>query len=289
MIPANCDGEERVTAIPPEELDAFRALEQRGWETTVAPYAEAFGALTAQTVVPLLDAVHAAPGVRLLDVATGPGYVAGAAAERGARVLGIDFSAAMLAVARERYPAVEFRAGDAEALDLPDASFDALACNFGVLHLSRPERALAEFHRVLRPGGRLGFTVWAPPAQSAGFRIVLEAVEQHGNPHVALPQGPPFFRYSEPAAGQQALASAGFDDTAATLVPLEWRLPTAATLFAAMQHATVRTAALLRAQTPAALAAIGAAVRDALAPYSHDGGSIMLPMAAMLHTARRPE
>ena len=72
-----------------------------------------------------MDAVGLRQGVRLLDIATGPGYVAAAAAARGARAVGLDFAAPMVAHARTMNPAVEFQEGGAEALPFPDHSFDA--------------------------------------------------------------------------------------------------------------------------------------------------------------------
>ena len=90
---------------------AFRVFEHAGWQSVVAAYRDAWGDLTSQAIEPLLDAVGAGPGVRILDVATGPGYVAGAAARRKADVVGIDFSVPMLAEARRREPAVDFREG----------------------------------------------------------------------------------------------------------------------------------------------------------------------------------
>src|SRR5689334_7304647 len=105
---------------------AFRAFEHGRWEEVVSPYHRYFGQLTSQTISALLEAVHARPGMRVLDVATGPGYVAAGAAERGAHALGVDFSASMVAQARLLYPAVEFREGDAEALPFPQGSFDAV-------------------------------------------------------------------------------------------------------------------------------------------------------------------
>jgi ubiquinone/menaquinone biosynthesis C-methylase UbiE len=95
---------------------AFRAFEHAGWENIPTRYHEAFGHLTTQAMDPLLEAVDVRSGVRMLDVATGPGYVAAAAAQRGASVVGVDFSAAMVAEARRRYPAVTFQEGDAEEL-----------------------------------------------------------------------------------------------------------------------------------------------------------------------------
>ena len=86
--------------------DAFRDFEHAGWTSNVSEYEAAFARITSQAIGPLLDAVDLRRGARMLDVATGPGYVAAAAAERGARAVGVDFSAPMVARARKIYPAV---------------------------------------------------------------------------------------------------------------------------------------------------------------------------------------
>jgi ubiquinone/menaquinone biosynthesis C-methylase UbiE len=265
----------------------FRDFEHAGWEGAAAAYAEFWGPLTRQAVEPLLDAVGAGPGVRLLDVATGPGYVAAAAAARGAWATGVDFSAVMVADAQRHHPEVEFRAGDADALPFPSASFDAVTIAFGLLHFERPEQALGEAYRVLRPGGRVAFTVWAPPDQAVGFEIVLRAVQAHGNPNVALPPAPPFFRFSDAAESCRVLAEIGFREPAVIQVPQVWRLASPAQFFDAMQQGTVRTAGLLRAQTPAALAAIAATVRADAAAYQR-GDMLELPMPAVLAQASKP-
>jgi ubiquinone/menaquinone biosynthesis C-methylase UbiE len=274
-------------AMPEPHSSAFRDLEKSGWENAVADYDEAFARLTAQSIGPLLDAVRAAPGAHLLDLACGPGYVAAQAAARGAMVLGLDFSAAMVALARRRHPRLEFREGDAQALDLPDAAFDALTMNFGLLHLDRPELALAEAARVLRPGGRCGFTVWAAPPQTQAYRIVLGAIEAHGRIDVPLPPGPPFFRYSDAAVARQALHDAGLVDAAVAIVPQIWRFARPAELFQAMLTGTVRTAALLRAQAPQALARIRAQIEAEAAAFAGVDG-IAIPMPSVLISGCRP-
>jgi SAM-dependent methyltransferase len=263
---------------------AFHAFERAGWESIPRAYQVAFGSLTTQAIEPLLDAVQVGPGVRVLDVATGPGYVAAAAAQRGARVVGVDFSAAMLAEARRHHPAVDFQAGDAEALPFPDGGFDAVVMSFGLLHLGRPDRALAEAHRMLRPGGRIGFTVWAKPEESVAFGIVLRATERHGRLDVPLPPGPPFFRFSDPEESRRALRGVGFENPEVVMVPQVWRLGSLDALFEFMRGATVRTAGLLRAQTPEAQDAIRAEVGEAIRPYAR-GGSVELPMPAILASA----
>src|SRR5215467_12587672 len=154
------------------DAEEFRDFEHRGWERAAAHYGKGFGELTQQSVEPLLDAVQADRGARLLDVACGPGYVAAAAAARGSSVLGIDFSAEMVAIASSQNPALEFQEGDAENLKLADSTFDIVVMNYGMLHLSQPDRAISEAFRVLRPGGRYAFTVWDLPERAVGFQIV---------------------------------------------------------------------------------------------------------------------
>ncbi len=266
---------------------AFREFERQGWEKAAHGYHDCFGSLTTQAVEPLLDAVGAGPGVRLLDVASGPGYVADAAVKRGASAVGVDFTAAMVAQARERYPGADYREGDAEALPFADSSFDAVVMNFGLLHLARPEQALGEAGRVLRAGGRMGFTVWAKPEEAVAFGIVLGAVETHGDMNVPLPPGPPFFRFSDPEECQRALRAAGFAKPNVVQVRQGWRLRSPGALFEAFWGSSVRTAALLRAQSPEALAAIRKGVGEAVLVYQKSGG-IELPMPAVLASAAKP-
>src|ERR1044071_576743 len=204
--------------------DAFKDFERAGWETVVDEYAVAFGELTMQAIGPLLDAVEAGPGVRLLDVASGPGYVVAAAAQRSAIATGVDFSAPMVAEAARRYSKMNFRRGDAEALPFADDSFDAVTMTFGLLHLGDPDKALAEACRVLRPGGRFAFTVWAKPEETAGFGITLGAIQTHGSMRVPLPDGPPFFRFSDWAESTRSLAAAGFTNARLKKISQTWRL-----------------------------------------------------------------
>lgn len=263
---------------------AFRAFEHDGWQNIPAEYHDGFGRLTMQTADFLLDAAQVGAGTELLDVATGPGYVAAAAARRGARVTGLDFSANMVAQARRLHPGITFQEGDAESLPFPAEDFDAVTMNFGLLHLERPEQALAEARRVLRGGGRLAFTVWAKPEPGTGFDIVLRAIEAHGQPDAPIPSGPPFFRFNDSEECVRALLAAGFVEPRVTRIPLVWNLPSPDSLFDQMIGSTVRTAGLLRAQAAEAQAAIRTAMRDAARARQKEDG-VHLPMPAVLTSA----
>jgi SAM-dependent methyltransferase len=269
-------------------MNAFGAFEHHGWQNVATGYDGLFGELTTQCIAPMLDAVGARPGNSLLDVATGPGYLAAAAAARGAAVTGIDFSSTMVSQARARHPGLSFREGDAEALPFPNGSFDAVTIGFGLLHFPDPDKALAEAHRVLRTGGRIAFTVWAAADKAVGFGLIAQAVQAHGRLDVGLPEGPPFFRFSDPEECRRTLTALGFVQTESIEVPQTWRFPSAHAWIEGVARSTVRTAALLRAQTEGAIAEIRAAMVSATKPYTTTDGGIELPMAAVLTCARKP-
>jgi SAM-dependent methyltransferase len=277
---------DRVAVFDVMDPLKFRNFEHAGWQNIPTQYHDAFGPLTTQAIGPLLDAAGVTSDVKLLDIASGPGYVAAEAAKRGALVLGVDFSAAMVAQAERLHPGIDFREGDAEALPVGSGLFDAAVMNFGILHLSRPEQALMEACRVIRSGGRFAFTVWAKPEQAIGFGIVLRAVESYGEPRVELPPGPPFFRYSDPDECVRGLLVAGFESPSIIRVPQMWRLPAIDSLFEFMKDGTVRTAGLLHAQKQTVLNKIREAMRDELQKY-RKGDGVELPMPAILASATK--
>ena len=235
----------------------------------------------------MLNALAVNSRSALLDVACGPGYVSAAAAKRGACAAGVDFSDVMVRIAARFHPAVEFREGDAEDLPFAADRFSAVAINYGIHHLNHPLRALNEARRVLQPGGRVAFTVWATTDVTKGGSIVYDAMKRHGTLDVPLPPAPPLWRLDKCADACRVLREAGFDDPIAMQVPQTWCFASADDFFKAFYDGSVRTKALLRAQTASALIAIRRAINLSLKSYVR-AGRIEIPMAAVLVSARKP-
>jgi ubiquinone/menaquinone biosynthesis C-methylase UbiE len=114
----------------------------------------------------VIDRLDPKPGERVLDLACGTGAVAERAAERGADVVGVDLAPALIDTARERAAerglAVDYRVGDAEQLDFPDAAFDAVASTCGIMFTPDHEASARELARIVRPEGRIALANWTP-------------------------------------------------------------------------------------------------------------------------------
>jgi SAM-dependent methyltransferase len=274
---------------PSVDVPGFKQFEHEGWEQSVLGYDHLFGPLTRQLIPHLFRELNLRKGDRLLDLATGPGYVAAKAHDLGCVVSAIDISEAMIARARQSLPsAIQLRVGDAEYLPFIKGEFDIITMNVGILHLAQPDKAAKEAYKALKAGGRFGFTVWAQPEHSPGFSIVLGAIETHGNSAVKLPAGPPFFRYGEKEHGLGLLTGAGFSSPRARLIQLLWKLPGPDALFEAFYEGTARTGGILRAQPREDRDRIRRAVREGAAQFDK-GGSIELPMAAWVYVGEKNE
>lgn len=163
---------------PPQRWDRVAAGWEKWWPTIES------GAQHVSNR--LLDMAEVEPGQRVLDIATGIGEPALSAARRvgsAGRVVATDFSNRMLDIARERATAlgltnVEFVEADAERLDLPDGSFDAILCRWGLESLSNPSSALAGIRRMLAPSGSFATSVWdvapKPPVLSIATALARE-------------------------------------------------------------------------------------------------------------------
>ncbi len=169
----------------------------------------------AEAQAALLAWASPAPGEQVLDVACGTGLVSFEAARAvsvSGHVLGIDLSDRMVGVAERRaresnVSNCSFSRMDAEALALPDASFDVVLCALGLMYMPDPERALREMRRVLRPGGRVSLAVWGERAK-CGWSAIFPIVDDE----VASEVCPLFFRLGEQGALAGLCADAKFEE-----------------------------------------------------------------------------
>ena len=267
---------------------AFDAFEAAGWaEKDVAAYDMLLGRVTERLAEPLLDAVEAGPGTRLLDLATGPGYVAGRAVARGAEAVGLDRSEGMLEFAREHVPGVEFVPGDVMAIPFEDESFSAVTAAFLLLHLAEPERAAAEAARVLESRGVVAFTVWDVPARGRWLGVLVDAIEDVGVSAGDVPAGPPFFRFADDAELTQLITGAGLTDPTARTVEFPLQVESADELWDGLIGGAVRTRAVVHAQSDDVQRAIRARFDELLADYSA-GDGFEVSVSVKLGTGRKP-
>jgi SAM-dependent methyltransferase len=192
-------------------------LVDEGWGRKAADFATLSEPGNCREYVAMHHRLRVDAGDDLLDVACGSGLAIELARIRGASCSGIDASPRLVAVARDRNPASDVKVGDMHALPWDQGSFDVVTSFRGIWGTT-PD-AVAEIHRVLRPGGRLGITVWGHIKISPGawalapFRLAATAKVDNQAAMVSL---------GRPGAGERLLASQGFVDIERVDVPFAW-------------------------------------------------------------------
>ncbi|HEY0878735.1 MAG TPA: methyltransferase domain-containing protein [Zeimonas sp.] len=151
-------------------------LQGRLWGSRARDFAARLEQLTLPLAGAVLDAAQVAPGIRMLDAGCGAGLLLVLAKLRDARVSGLDASAALLDIARERLPEADLREGDLESLPFPDAGFDAVTAVNSLFYATDMATAMRELARVARPGGRVVVTAWGPPERCELLRDLIPAV-----------------------------------------------------------------------------------------------------------------
>lgn len=244
---------------------------------------------------PLLSPLQLAPGQRVLDLATGPGEPALTIARQVApdgEVVGVDLAENMVDIARRNAKEqgvdnVAFEAMDAEALDLDDASFDAVVSRFGVNLFTDPDQALAEAFRVLEPGGRASFLVWSSPGEaSPALHVIvgpmLEFAEPDETGYLPTP-----YELGEEGVMTGMLEEAGFGDCVEekTRIELAFDGPDAY-LQAALEGSPLGHS--LQEEDEDVQEAVLKMTRENLEEWRADDGRIVLPAEAVVASARKP-
>jgi SAM-dependent methyltransferase len=156
-----------------DAFDSFKAAQKQNW-AHFAP----LEAITTPTAARLVKRAGIHAGQRVLDVACGTGVVSVTSARLGANVTGLDLTPELLQRARENSLigglSIDWIEGDVEKLPFPDAAFDAVLSQYGHIFAPRPDTAIGEMLRVLRPGGTIAFSTW-PPELLVGRMFALTA------------------------------------------------------------------------------------------------------------------
>jgi SAM-dependent methyltransferase len=255
------------------DLEAFRSFERTAHDKLAESYHDAFSVVTDRAIEPLLDAARIGVGTRLLDVASGPGTLAAQAAERGAHVVGIDIAPAMVTLARKLHPHVDFREASAEDLPFAPSSLDSVVSSFGIGHFSRPERALAEFARVLVPKGRAVLSWWDGFAQNRINGIFFDAINELGvKAPGSLPSGPSVDQFSSADKFAEILRSSGFEVIGIDYVSFSHPIQSVDELWNLALGSFVRVSTVIRAQNPDVQERIRRTVEQAARQYASPNG-----------------
>lgn len=243
----------------------------------------------------MLDLAEVGPGKRVLDLATGVGEPALSAASRvgpSGRVVATDFSPRMLDIARERAASlgltnVEFLEADAERLDFPDGSFDAVLWRWGIPTVPTPLDTLVAIRRTLAPDGSFATAIWEPGPKSRPLAKLATAVAQElfelESPRPPSP--------SPPGSAQDALeremTHAGFTDVRAEEMTLVLEFPSTGACAQYLQDVSPELAALLSDKSPAEEAEYRQRLAERLWPYVMADGRVRIPNVTILAVGRR--
>lgn len=268
---------------------SFHEFEFHSWEERSSEYDLSWGHVTRAFIPAILRTLPRIEGCQLLDLATGPGYAAGAAAEYGADAYGVDFSGRMVTQARTSYPQATFHVADVQNLPFDGSVFDAIVSNFGVQHFADPASVFVEAARVLRPGGVLVFTLWAERARNAAALILEKAVKHYAVVPSPVPEGPDYHHLLNLRELREALGRAGLDPATVSshLQIVPWRLQEPDELFRAELSGSVRSGAQLRCQPTAVLENIRQAMAADIRMNYCEGNCFVVPMAAYVISASK--
>jgi len=203
----------------------------------------------------------------------------------GAEVSGVDFSKEMLALAATAAKDATLKEGDAGDLPFDDDEFDAVVCNFGMMHLPDQPQALTEIHRVLRLAGQFVMATWVGPQSSPAFGAVFGAIKAHADFASAPPQ-PDLFAFANPSTATQIMGEAGLSVTSYEVLTPALRLSAPEELFEIFLTATVGASMLIKSQKPEVIEAIRQQITATVTDKYADGSGISRASACRCHCRR---
>jgi len=243
----------------------------------------------------LVELAEIRPSYQVLDVATGIGEPAVTAARKvgpTGKVVATDQAPLMLAIARERAAELglanlEFREVDAEALDFPEQSFDAVLCRWGLMFLPDLTGALKRMHRLLKPGGQLAAAVWGPPATVPFISVAMNTVRQQLQAPLPSPDMPSPFSLADVTVLEQALKEAGFTGVRSEPLTLTFEWASAENYTNFQQDIAAPIIAMLANESAERRATVWQAVTGAARQYAGSDGRVRMAGEAICVVAQR--
>jgi ubiquinone/menaquinone biosynthesis C-methylase UbiE len=262
----------------------------RRYDASAGTYDQVFGRVSREFVPTLLRAARLAPGMSVLDIATGTGNVAEAALAAvgpSGHVTATDLSSAMLERARERLGGrenVSFSVEDGQALGLPDGSFDSVLCGLALMHFSDPARGLVEFRRVLRDGGWAAISVPTTSERSFVFRVLTAIGRQVPSRAAEAARN---FSLGDPARLHSLLEGAGFREVETMIEARPYAFPSFDAYFEPFDRGAGAIGAEYAGLPEGVRRTVREDIRRGLEGDRRTGGPIEIPVEFMFGTGRR--
>jgi SAM-dependent methyltransferase len=237
----------------------------RLWSARATDWAEIQEDQCRAVFVAVFDRVRLRPGLAYFDAGCGAGLAAQIAAERGARVAGVDAAKSLLDIARTRVPNGDFRLADLEALPFGDDTFDLVTGFNSFQYAGSPSGALAEAKRVAKPGSRVVVVTWGNPEgmQAASLLAALKPLL----PRTSVPSPGPF-ALSDEAVLRDFAAAAGLVPGEMFDIESPWVYPDLATALRGLRSAGVAARAIENCNEEA----VDSAHAEALIPFRKPDG-----------------
>jgi SAM-dependent methyltransferase len=228
------------------------------------------------------------PGDTILELAAGLGDTGLGAAPlvgRSGRVVITDFAPEMIAAARRRAEEMgvtnaEFRTLDAERMDLQTNSVDGVLCRWGYMLMIDPAAALAETRRVLRPGGRLAFSVWAAREHNPALLLAGRTLVESGHIPPSDPEAPGPFYMADKGRIREVVMGGGFAEPAIEEVSFRWQFVNQDAYWRFLIETSATTAPVLRSLPPEAQDTVRERVHEAARPF-HSGEGYDFPAVCL--------
>jgi ubiquinone/menaquinone biosynthesis C-methylase UbiE len=241
----------------------------------------------------MVDAIEAQPGQRVLELAAGLGETGFLAAELVAPMGGVissDQADGMLAGARRRavelsLTNIEFQVLNAEWIDLPVASVDAVLCRWGYMLMADPHAAVREARRVLRPGGHIALAVWDALEHNPWAAVPSRELLERGLSQPPLPGTPGPFTMGDMAQVTELLAQAGFVEIEVDVLDLQQRHKSFEDFWETTLDLSRRVHDAVLDRPESEIAEIRAGIAERLAPYRAANGSLSIPGRALVAAA----